>query len=268
MTASQSPGLWIIASQHGRVHGSAATPQGAQARRAGRRFCATPLPAATPQHPCISASFGLPPKRPGRRRFARLSAKVRLEAIASLPGTDGSNPFPSSGESSELPTYIHGAAPDPLPCLRSLNGDRECFPLHDPPHAPGTVSNDADFAPAEIADHLSMMMEVRPGDGIAYLDAGCGVWTRASNRRTLRIAGLRASVRRRPSPADRLTECHRSGGGPYELRHTPGNICPSSGGPGCALTCGGSPSSIQPAAQNRGYWRRPNTSTVQLSWIA
>src|SRR6516225_8080335 len=27
------------------------------------------------------------------------ATKVRLEAVASLPGTDGSNPFPSSGES-------------------------------------------------------------------------------------------------------------------------------------------------------------------------
>jgi hypothetical protein len=34
---------------------------------------------------------------PSRRR-----QKVRLEAKAYLPGTDGSNPFPSSGESDEL----------------------------------------------------------------------------------------------------------------------------------------------------------------------
>ena len=27
------------------------------------------------------------------------ATKVRLEAVAYLPGTDGSNPFPSSGES-------------------------------------------------------------------------------------------------------------------------------------------------------------------------
>jgi hypothetical protein len=28
--------------------------------------------------------------------------EVRLEAVASLPGTDGSNPFPSSGESANF----------------------------------------------------------------------------------------------------------------------------------------------------------------------
>ena len=28
--------------------------------------------------------------------------EIRLEAVASLPGTDSSNPVPSSGESSEL----------------------------------------------------------------------------------------------------------------------------------------------------------------------
>jgi hypothetical protein len=29
------------------------------------------------------------------------ATKVRLEAVAYLPGTDGSNPFPSTGESSK-----------------------------------------------------------------------------------------------------------------------------------------------------------------------
>jgi hypothetical protein len=30
------------------------------------------------------------------------ATKVRLEAVAYLPGTDGSNPFPSSGESANF----------------------------------------------------------------------------------------------------------------------------------------------------------------------
>src|SRR5262249_55615099 len=36
------------------------------------------------------------------------TTKVRLEAVASLPGTDGSNPVPSSSESDELPTKRRG----------------------------------------------------------------------------------------------------------------------------------------------------------------
>jgi hypothetical protein len=66
--------------------------------------------------------------RPTHRRIRRSHATAALSAVRAHRGTEGSNPFPSSGESDELP-------PSALRHRRSrssLRGGRACASGHDP----------------------------------------------------------------------------------------------------------------------------------------
>jgi hypothetical protein len=49
------------------------------------------------------------------------ATKVRLEAVAYPPGTDGSNPFPSSGESATNLGAVSGRSRDLIEAVESLS---------------------------------------------------------------------------------------------------------------------------------------------------
>src|SRR6516162_2379667 len=72
---------------------------------------------------------GSPPRKkriPSGTRTVTEATKVRLEAVAYLPGTNGSNPIPSSGESvSAVNSGAVGEKPGAFAPVCTANGTRE-----------------------------------------------------------------------------------------------------------------------------------------------